>query len=296
MFEVPGAFADRIEQAEGQAGNVWLAGLPGRFATLIERWGLTVDGAPRHGAMSLVLPDRRAGEAIALKVTWLEEATFDEAAALRWWDGWGTVRLIDALPAEGVLLLERLAADRTLAAVGLDEAATVTGELVRLLAIPAEPTLPMFTAEIAGVVAGLEARWRGQGHPFARATLDRVMAIARSLPIGADHLMVARDLWDDNVLAVTRRPWLVIDPEPIAGPPEYSVAPSLLRRLDQVPGPGDLDRFIDRVCECGRLDGGLVRAAATVRITDYWLWALETGLTDDPVRCERLLGWMALAE
>lgn len=98
MLEVPEAFAFRIEQVEGTVGKAWLAELPGRFAALMERWGLIADGSPRHGAMSLVLPVRREGERLALKVAWRNEATTSEATALAWWDGQGTVRLIDTFP------------------------------------------------------------------------------------------------------------------------------------------------------------------------------------------------------
>lgn len=290
MLEVPAAFAFRLEQAEGTVSKAWLAELPGRFAVLMERWGLTADGAPRHGAMSLVLPVRREGELLALKVAWLNDATIREATALAWWDGQGTVRLIDALPDEGVLLMERLDAGRTLGSAGLDEAATVIGELIRELAIPVGPAMPTFSDEIAGSIATMEARWLEQSQPFDRNTLDQVLARARVLPIGADHLMSNRDLWDDNVLASTRRPWVMIDPQPIAGPPEYALGPSLLRRIDQMATPGDLNRFIDRACDAGSLDPELVVTSATVGIADYWLWALSTGLTEDPIRCERLLG------
>ena len=289
MFEVPDAFASRIEQAEGQAGKTWLAELPSRFAALIDRWGLIEDGPPRHGGMSLVLPVRRRDEPLVLKVGWLNAATLDEGTALRWWDGRGTVRLIDMLPDQGVLLMERLDPDRSLASVGLDEAATVTGELIRELAVPVGPPMPTFSAEIAGIKAGIEERWLKHGRPFDRRTLDHVLSLARALPVGNDHLMTNRDLWDDNVLASARRSWVVIDPQPLAGPPEYALAPGLLRRVDRMETPVDLDLFIDRACDAGGLDRGLVVTSAAVRIADYWLWAMSTGLTEDPRRCVRLL-------
>ena len=292
MIDVPEAFACRIEQAEGIAGRAWLAELPGRFAALIERWDLVADGSPRHGGMSLVLPVRRGAEPLALKVAWLNDATVNEALALGWWDGRGTVRLMDALPDEGALLLERLDPERSLASVGLDEAATVTGELIRELAIPVGPPMTTFSDEIAGIIATVEKRWLAQGRPLDRRALDGVMTLALGLPVGKDYLMVNRDLWDDNVLASTRRPWVVIDPQPLAGPPEYALSPSLLRRIDQMASPDDLDRFIERACAAGDLDRDLVVRSAAVRIADYWLWAMSTGLTEDPRRCDRLLGWL----
>lgn len=152
--------------------------------------------------------------------------------------------------------------------------------------------MPTFTSEIAGIISTIEARWLKQGCPFDRRTLDDVLTLARALPVGDDRLMTNRDLWDDNVLASTRRPWLVIDPQPLAGPPEYALFPSLLRRVNQMATASDLDRFIDRVCDAGSLHRDLVVTGATVRIADYWLWAMSTGLTEDPKRCDRLLRLM----
>ena len=37
------------------------------------------------------------------------------------------------------------------------------------------------------------------------------------------------------------------------------------------------------------LDPDRARAWVTFRTVDYWLWGLGYGLTEDPVRCARLL-------
>jgi len=29
-----------------------------------------------------------------------------------------------------------------------------------------------------------------------------------------------------------------------------------------------------------------------VRCVDYWLWGLSVGLTEDPVRCQRIINWL----
>ena len=67
-------------------------------------------------------------------------------------------------------------------------------------------------------------------------------------------MLVHQDLHGDNVLAAQREPWLVIDPKPLAGEREFSVAPivrsfelghskrDVLYRLDRLCGDLELDR------------------------------------------------------
>ena len=31
---------------------------------------------------------------------------------------------------------------------------------------------------------------------------------------------------------------------------------------------------------------------ATIRLVDYWLWALSIGLTEDPARCATIIDWL----
>ncbi len=174
-----------------------------------------------------------------------------------------------------------------------DDAARVAGALIRQMAIPADPTLPTVAGEAVTMTTSLPGRWEHLGRPFPRRTLDLAVDLATSLPHGAGAMMVNRDLWDGNVLAATRQPWLAIDPMPIAGEPAYAISPLLLRRVDGMGQPDDLNRFVRIVCEAAGLDRELAVAWSTVRLVDYWLWALETGLTDDPLRCQRLLDWIA---
>src|SRR5690554_4398458 len=104
----------------GDAGRAWLAALPGLVEAGLARWRLRPDGPPRTGRVALVLPVRRAdGTAAALKVQPVDEETAAEPAALRAWNGDGSVRLLDdhldAATGTGLLLLERLDPTRSLA-------------------------------------------------------------------------------------------------------------------------------------------------------------------------------------
>lgn len=61
-----------------------------------------------YGYLGLVIPVRSVEEPCILKVSWIDEATFEEAMALSAWNGQGAVRLLASQPALGALLLERL--------------------------------------------------------------------------------------------------------------------------------------------------------------------------------------------
>ncbi|MGH3168640.1 MAG: hypothetical protein ACRDN0_22510, partial [Trebonia sp.] len=62
---------------------------------------------------------------------------------------------------------------------------------------------------------------------------------------------------------------------------------------DELAGPEDVTRLLAAIIDGGRLDRDKALAWCFVRAVDYWLWALETGLTIDPGRCERVAGALA---
>ncbi|WP_369076897.1 aminoglycoside phosphotransferase family protein [Paractinoplanes abujensis] len=77
-------------------GSEWLAGLPRLVQHYGRRWGLAVDGAVMHGSNALVVPVVRAGEPFVLRLTPPGADVGEQVAALRFWDGRGTVRLVGA--------------------------------------------------------------------------------------------------------------------------------------------------------------------------------------------------------
>jgi streptomycin 6-kinase len=84
----------------------------------------------------------------------------------------------------------------------------------------------------------------------------------------------------------------VIDPKVVAGEPAFGVAPLLWRRIDTMTGPAELAAYLDTLCAVAVLDPERVRAWSVVRCVDYWLWELSVGLTEDPLRCARVVDWL----
>lgn len=292
MIAVPAAFAAATIAREGEAGRRWLDQLPEQIAGLCHRWALSLDGAPMHGYLGLVVPVRRAGERCVLKLSWPDESTTYEALALATWNGNGAVRLLMAEPASGALLLERLDSRRSLDDVDLKEAVTVAGRLLRRLAVPA-PAGPPHLKEVGEQLSeSLPGRWERYGRPMPRSRVEAACELAVQLGACAGMLLVNYDLHYADVLAGEREPWLAVDPKVVAGDPEYGVAQLLWRRLEEMQAQAGLDEYFRILTQAGALDPELARAWTLVRCVDYWLWAVSVRFTEDPVRCQLLIDWL----
>ncbi|GAB3411206.1 aminoglycoside phosphotransferase family protein [Flindersiella endophytica] len=291
MIVVPPSFVEELTRVTGSAGHRWLDELPSLVGSLCARWQLSLTPEPAmHGALGLVLPAVRAGgEPCVLKVAWQDETTADEALALRAWSGNGTALVLESDPSLGALLLERLDSSYRLRHLDLLPAAEIAGGLIRQLAIPAPSGFRQSGSIAAATAASVRSRNQALGGPIPVAWVDRIVGHGLELTEAASDVLVHADLHYDNVLAGRRQPWLAIDPKAATGDPELSLAELMWTRLDEAAGPMGVRRLLAVLVATGDLDLERGRAWVVVRAADYWLWGLEVGLTEDPVRCERLV-------
>ncbi|WP_424184380.1 aminoglycoside phosphotransferase family protein [Actinokineospora sp. G85] len=253
---VPPALVHRFTAAHERE---WVACLPERVESVLRRWDLTPDGDPLHGWCALVLPVRTAAGAPAMtKITWPHPEAEHEGLALSTWDGDGAVLLLAEEPF--TLLLERLDPHHSLADEPIDVAVAEVARLIRRLDRPAPPPLRRLPDEAARISREL----RGGAAP--PELLAQARAYCAELgPRAADRL-VNEDLHYDNVLRAEREPWLVIDPKPLAGDPEFGLVPLLWNRA----GEGDPAGRLAEIVEATGLDHGLARRWAFVRAVAEW--------------------------
>jgi streptomycin 6-kinase len=280
---VPQAFLDMPRW--WHEGADWLAALPDTAAAICRRWDLRLDGEPQHGSNALVFPVRRGDQCLALRLTPPGQEVTDQVAALRFWDGRGTVRLEAADPAAGAMLLERLAMDGSLRALPIGEALAVLGAMMRRLAVPAPSAVPSTAEIVATRAAALPSDWERLGRPLDKAFLSLALDAAARLAESDGHLAVDGDLHSGQVLRGTREEWLTVDPVLLRGDIAYDLGRMLWTRLDELP---DIRAGFDIAVSAARLDAARARDWVVFRAIDYWLWCLSHGLTEDPVRCERL--------
>jgi streptomycin 6-kinase len=252
----------------------WLTGVPALLDELAASWGLTPGrayppGAAGH-AVRVALDD---GTPAVLKLSNPHRESLQEADALERWDGDGAVRLLARDDARHAMLLERCEPGTVLA--GDPHALDVLAGLLPRLWRDAEgfATLEDEAAIWADDIAR-EAR-----DPDLR---DAALAYLRDLAATqGEQVLVNQDLHGENVLAAQREPWLVIDPKPLAGEREFSIAPivrsfelghskrDVFHRLDRLSAELGLDR--DRA-----LGWTVAQTVAWSGGSDYWDVHIDT--------------------
>ena len=285
---LPTAWVDQVATYPadgGPTGAEWLSAVPRLLSDGLERWWLTVDGEPRTGVTAVVVPVRRGVQRLALKVAWPHPEGALEALALRTWAGDAAVRLVAALPSDGLLLLERLDADEDLSQVWSDEACDVVGGLLGRLHVSAPPQVPRLVEYLA---PHLERMTRRPAVP--RRITQRTHGLAREL-LGDDvpELLLHTDLHFANVLRRRDGEWVAIDPKPVAGHPAFDVWPVLGNRAHEM-GTGSALRWSVRnrlsiVADAAGIDVEEARAWALLRAGIQVSWATVSPDPDDVSTC-----------
>ncbi|MEU3459238.1 aminoglycoside phosphotransferase family protein [Streptomyces sp. NPDC006733] len=290
---VPDSLAASHRTYFGAAGRTWISALPALAEVFLDRWDLRPDGAPRNGAVALVLPVlREDGTPAVLKLQPVDEETRGEPAALREWAGQGAVTLLEADAATGTMLLERLDASRSLDDVDDDLAALeiLAQVLARLVAVPAPAGLRRL-ADVGAAVLDRAASARGQlADPVERRLLDACAGALREVLVEPGDRLLHWDLHYENVLASPpgsgRDPWLAIDAKPLAGDPGFDLLPALWNRWDEVERSGDTPRSVRRRFDLMTEVVGLARERATGwtlgRVLQTATWSIEEGATRLP--------------
>jgi streptomycin 6-kinase len=250
------------------------------------RWSLTL-GPPYAGPhVSFAAPARTAtGERVVLKLQFPHREVEHEAEALRRWGGVGAVRLLDADPEHHALLLERAEPGTPLSATGAAALDVLVGLLPRLW-VPAGPPFVTLRSEAA--------RWcEHLGDPDRTAHLDaglvaRTVGILGELgPSVTEAVVLHQDLHGDNVVRAQREPWLVIDPKPLSGEREFSVAP-IVRSAELGHTRAEVRHRLDRLTAELGLDRERARGWA-VGQTIAWAGGEDPALT---ARHEQVARWL----
>lgn len=277
-------FERTILDLHGPAGRAWLDGLPEHIAACEARWGLRVAAPFADLSYNYVAPaERYDGTPVVVKLgVPSDEALSHEMAALQLYAGRGIVRLIDADPAEGALLLERLQPGTRLSTVSDDEEATRIGASVmrRLwLPAPAEHNFPTVADWVSGFQR-LRARFAGGTGPMPPGLVDLAENLfAELLASAAQPVLLHGDLHHFNILRAEREPWLALDPKGLIGEPAYEVGAFLHNPIGgylDVPDPArKLARRLSVLAEELGLDRQrLARYGVAVAVLSGW-WSLE---------------------
>ncbi|MFI5710372.1 aminoglycoside phosphotransferase family protein [Kribbella sp. NPDC051620] len=277
LFEVPAPLFKTLSDQ-----LPWLAAVPALAAEYLDRWQLRLDGKPLHGMASVVLPVVRAadGTRAMLKLQPFTDENKGEALGLKAWSTDDVVEVLDDDPATATILLERLES-RSLDDLPDDtEATKILAELLaRLSAVPAPPGLRRLEDIVTEMLTGAPELIPRLADPDQQSLLRRYAAQAAELMQEPGDRLLHWDLHYENVLAAQRKPWLVIDPKPLAGDPGFELLPALHNRWDDLVATGELHRAIRRRFDLLLDVTGIDRERAVgwtmVRILQNALWDLD---------------------
>jgi streptomycin 6-kinase len=229
---IPAFLQQHIDQF-GAEGADWLARLPQRITELEQEWDVRVGPAFDHsGAVSWVAPARRGdGSEAVLKIGMpFDEARF-ESQALRFLDGYGAVRLLQASEDGFSLLLERCRPGTDLWLLNEEEGDAVACRMLARLWREPAPGAPFIS-----VSDYVSTWWDDLPHlKTIAACEDKVNAdvVGRGRELAASQpqsVLLHGDFHPGNVLAAEREPWLFIDPKPLVGEPAYDLAQWMYNR------------------------------------------------------------------
>jgi streptomycin 6-kinase len=241
MVEVPGGFARRLIDREGEPGRAWVLSLPSLVDQFLRRWRCTPTAPITRGGVGIILPVRRDdGTPAVLKISFPHPGNGYEAHAFAVWSGRGAVLLYERDDGNFAMLLER-GAWQTLDDLGdVDQATAVTGELARRLAVPAPPGLPQLADRADGWERALRER-SDRCRPLSQRALSVAVATIEDLARTQPGTMVHGDLHFGNVVPAQRESWLVVDPKGFVGDLAFDALTVLLRSLDSLRNADDLE-------------------------------------------------------
>ena len=286
MFNLPPGLK-QLEQIS--AGREWLQHLPAQVQACVDRWSLRLDQPYEQSQVSIVFPATMAdGSPAVLKVQFPHKESEHEAEALRRWNGQGAVKLFATDPEHHALLIERCEPGGHLSAVERTKALGVFAQILPRLWIEAGEPFVCVLDESAEWIKDLPLCWERAGRPFEVELLDAALEALDTVRRNpGQQVLIHQDLHGDNVLRAKREPWLVIDPKPLAGEREFSLAPIVrshefghsreeaIHRLDWLTAVLRLDRERARLWSLGQTlawacgDGHVLpRHVETAR----WLW------------------------
>ena len=220
--------------------------------TYLSRWDLEPDGETIVTGTSELLPVRRDGTPLMLKLA-LEPEEKRGGALMPWWDGDGAARVI--AHDDDVLLLERATGLASLAAMARngedDEASRIICDVAAKLHAPRDRPPPPGLVPLDQWFRPLETMAASQGGII----LEGAAAARDLLRTTHDIAVLHGDIHHENILDFGSRGWLAIDPKGLFGERAFDFA-NLFRDPDHAiaTAPGRMARQAGIVAERANLD------------------------------------------
>lgn len=264
----------------------WLERLPYLLRDLESRWSLRPGEALDHpgGGSWVALVTRASGEPAVLKLPMPHMEGRDEIPGLRFWNGEAAVKLLEADPESGAMLLERCLPGTALQSEPEARQDEVIADLLKRIWNQARngPDLSGFRP-LSLMVELWSEETISQRHlwPDAELVNEGLQVFQELAGPAPTDVLLATDLHAGNVLRSQREPWLMIDPKPFLGDPAYDPVQHLMNcetRLHRDPV-----ELVRRVADLAEVDAERLR---------LWTFARTAAEPRDDWQDDR---WMKIA-
>jgi len=276
-------FIDRIIGVYGQAGQKWLDNLSFLQLDLAQRWSLSgLEPVIDLSYNYLVFAAAANGQPVVLKIGVPNPELTSEIQALISYEGNGAVKLLDADPDQGALLLERLLPGADLRSIQDDEKATrIAASLMEKLWHPVTHHPAFHTA--ADWCRGFQ-RYREvfpTDGPLPVDLLNQAANLASDLLANPkEQLLLHGDLHHMNILR-GKDGWTAIDPKGVIGEPAFEIGSYLFNPYpDLIDHPHLKELQMKRIeifTESLGLDKERMWAWSFVRGILGAIWSIEDG-------------------
>lgn len=323
MLDLPPEFILTIENTFEEKGRRWLENFPALLKEAARRWDLTdIQPVPNLSynfvAFAQRLPSPRGrgfgGKCeTVVKLGVPNRELTSEIAALRYYNGCGACRLLDADADQGMLLLERLQPGHMLASLTDDERATrIAVQVMQNLwegsndsnrfqtTTSRSPRTSAGSGREPAPAGGVEEdvttkfislrdwfdgfqrmrqRFAGGKGPLPSGLVESAESLSRDLlSENKDEVLLHGDFHHYNVLE-SERGWLVIDPKGVIGPRGYELGPLLFNPIDRFLNEGNpqvrTERRIAILSEMLDMEAERIRAWAICHAVLSAWWCVE---------------------
>lgn len=279
-LELTKNFEKTIVSTYGSEGKRWLDGLPELLEKCSTYWNVTVDQSLYHLSYNYITTVRKNDDTVAvLKIGYPEEKElFTEMAALRFFDGNFTVRLLDENADLGAMLLEKIKPGTTLKTIQKNndaEASQIAAPIIRDIPIDV-PDHHSFPTVADWIKVLQRIRDKIKNTSITSTMLDRAQDFFLQLEeTKTEDKLLHGDLHHDNILFDDQRGWIAIDPKGVVGDPAFHGARFIQNFWDTTPTESLVKNRIETIAYAQRFDSQRIGKWAYVDFIISNCWSLE---------------------
>jgi streptomycin 6-kinase len=250
LLNLSSDFIRRIVKVHGPAGESWIKNLPALRARCFKRWSLSTTG-PLSDLSNNYLEKAKTkdGSEVILKLGPPNPELTTEILALKQYRGKGAVRLLQADPQLGALLLEQVHPCVNLLSIKDDEqAARIASQVMERLwrKIPDKGNFPTMANWCRGF-----SRYRKQfpssTGPLPPGLIEKAEKVSADLfQTQSTSLLLHGDLHQRNILMGKGDTWVAVDPKGVIGESSFEVGPFLYNPIPDLIKNPDLTRLFNR--------------------------------------------------